>query len=177
MLTHWPPITSIFFLTEAMYCNFFRSNYLRNTKYFHNFLFHFLNLDSIFNIFKNKMTLLADAFFNWRTRKWNYLVKLSEKQKMFSEFSFALILRSILNIFKNKMTLIADVLLNLRTPKTWLDKCLTSPVSDDPLTSNMVNEPKHFSKLKRQDRTFTIFIDPSKSNSDPKNLSEWYPKS
>ena len=27
--------------------------------------------------------------------------------------------------------------------KTWLDKCLKSPVSEDPLTSNMVNGPKH----------------------------------
>ena len=29
----------------------------------------------------------------------------------------------------------------LRT--TWLDKCLTSLVAEDPLTSNMVNGPKH----------------------------------
>ena len=27
--------------------------------------------------------------------------------------------------------------------KTWLDKCLKSPVSEDPLTSKMVNGPKH----------------------------------
>ena len=27
--------------------------------------------------------------------------------------------------------------------KTWLDKCLKSLVSEDPLTSNMVNGPKH----------------------------------
>ena len=27
--------------------------------------------------------------------------------------------------------------------KTWLDKCLKSPVLEDPLTSNMVNGPKH----------------------------------
>ena len=27
--------------------------------------------------------------------------------------------------------------------KMWLDKCLKSPVSEDPLTSNMVNGPKH----------------------------------
>ena len=30
-----------------------------------------------------------------------------------------------------------------RLRKTWLDKCLKSPVSQDPLTSNIVNEPKH----------------------------------
>ena len=27
--------------------------------------------------------------------------------------------------------------------KTWLDKCLKSPVSEDPLTSNIGNGPKH----------------------------------
>ena len=27
--------------------------------------------------------------------------------------------------------------------KTWLDNCLKSPVSEDPSTSNMVNETKH----------------------------------
>ena len=26
--------------------------------------------------------------------------------------------------------------------KTWLDKCLKSPISKDPSTSNMVNGPK-----------------------------------
>ena len=27
--------------------------------------------------------------------------------------------------------------------KTWLDKCLKSPVSEDALRSNVVNEQKH----------------------------------
>ena len=38
------------------------------------------------------------------------------------------------------MTLRADVFLSL---ETGLGKCLKSPVSEDPLTSNMVNGPKH----------------------------------
>ena len=33
-------------------------------------------------------------------------------------------------------------------PKTWLDQCLKSPVSEDPTKSNMVNAPKHFSNLR-----------------------------
>ena len=33
------------------------------------FLFHFRNLDSILNIFKKKMPLIADAFLNLRTPK------------------------------------------------------------------------------------------------------------
>ena len=68
-LTHWLPMTSILFLTEAIYCNIFRCNYLRNEKYFMNFFFNFLNLDSILNIFKKKMTLIADVFLNLRTPK------------------------------------------------------------------------------------------------------------
>ena len=67
---------------------------------------------------------------------------LSQKRKIFSLFLLHFLnLDPILNIFKKK-TLIADVFLNLRTPKTWLDKCLKSPVSEDPSTSNMVNGTK-----------------------------------
>ena len=37
---------------------------------------------------------------------------------------------------------------NYGLPKTWLDQCLKSPVSEDPTKSNMVNTPKHCSNLK-----------------------------
>ena len=33
------------------------------------FFFHFQNLDSILNIFKQNMSFIADAFFNLRTPK------------------------------------------------------------------------------------------------------------
>ena len=58
--------------------------------------------------------------------------------------------------------------------KTWLDKCLKSPVSEDPLTSNMVIGLKHCWNVKNS--TFTIFIDPCEDNSGWKSLSEWYAK-
>ena len=32
---------------------------------------------------------------------------------------------------------------NYRQRKTWLEKCLKSLVSEEPLTSNMVNGPKN----------------------------------
>ena len=54
--------------------------------------------------------------------------------------------------------------------KTWLDKCLKSPLSEDPLTSNMVNGQKHCSKVNGS--TFIIFIDPNEGNSGLKSLSE-----
>ena len=37
---------------------------------------------------------------------------------------------------------------NYGLPKTWLDQCLKSTVSEDPTKSNMVNTPKHCSNLK-----------------------------
>ena len=37
---------------------------------------------------------------------------------------------------------------NYGLPKTWLDQCLKSPVSDYPTKSNMVNAPKHCSNSK-----------------------------
>ena len=40
------------------------------------------------------------------------------------------------------MTLIDFLFPKLRPAKTWTDKCLKSPVSEDPSTSNMVNVPK-----------------------------------
>ena len=68
-LTDSQPMTSILFLTEAIYCNIFRSIYLRNKKYFLNCFLHFLNLDSLLNIFKKKMTLIAEVFLNLRRVK------------------------------------------------------------------------------------------------------------
>ena len=107
-------MTSIFFLTETIYCNMFRCKYLRKKKVFLNIFLHFRSLDSI------------------------------------------------LKIFKKKVTLIADVILNLRTPKMWLDKCLKSPVSEHPSTSNMVNGSKHSWNLNYG--TFTIFIEDFEGN-------------
>ena len=57
------------------------------------------------------------------------------------------------------MTLITFVFRNLRTPKTWLDKCLKCPVSEDLSTSNMGNVPKHNWNLHHS--TFIIFNDHS----------------
>ena len=37
---------------------------------------------------------------------------------------------------------------NYGLPKTLLDQCLKSPLSEDPTKSNMVNTPKHCSNFK-----------------------------
>ena len=58
--------------------------------------------------------------------------------------------------------------------KSWLGKCLKSPLSEDSSTSNMVNGPEGCWNL--MDRTFTIFIDPCESNSGWKSLSDSHAK-
>ena len=103
-------------------------------------------------------------------------MQLSEKQKTFSRF-LAAFLKSRLNFkdFETKMTLIVFVFLKLWTPKTWLDKCLKSPVLEDPSTSNMEDLPKHFWNLHQS--TLTIFIDNCQVSWIGKSLSYWHAKS
>ena len=67
-----------------------------------------------------------------------------KKKKTFSLFCSEF-LKSGLDFehFEKKMTLIDFVFPKLRTPKTWLDKCPKSPVSEDPSKSNIVKWPQH----------------------------------
>ena len=101
---------------------------------------------------------------------------LSQKQKTFSEFFFAF-LKSTSNCgnFRKKMTLIAYKFLNLRTRRMCLDKCLKSPVWDDPLKGNMVNGPKHWFKLNGS--FFTLSVDHWERKWVRKSHSWWHPKS
>ena len=49
-----------------------------------------------------------------------------------------------MNIFKKKKWLSKPIYFrNYLLRKTWLDKCLKSLVSEEPLTTNIVNRPKH----------------------------------
>ena len=57
---------------------------------------------------------------------------------------------------------------NYGLPKTWLDLCLESPVSEDPTKRNMVNPPKHCPNL--TDTSFTIFINHWEVNCLTKSL-------
>ena len=77
-------MTTILFLREAIYCNIFRSNYIRNEKHFLIFvLLDCLDLDSILIFFekKRKMTFIADKFLNLRTPK-NVAIQLSKKSRI-----------------------------------------------------------------------------------------------
>ena len=84
-------------------------------------------------------------------------------------------LAQILNVLNENMALIAFVFPKLRTPKTWLDNCLKSPVSEDPSTTKMVNVPKHCSNLHHV--TFIRFIDYYQVNWVGKSLCYWHAKS
>ena len=103
-------------------------------------------------------------------------MQLSQKQKTFSRF-FSAFLKSKLNFkhFEKKMTRIAFVFRKLRTPKTKLDKCLKSKVSEDPSTSNMADVPKHCWNLHHS--IFLWFIDPCQVNWVRKSPSYWHAKS
>ena len=90
-------------------------------------------------------------------------IQLSQKPKTFCRL-FSAFSKSRLSFehFEQKMTLIDFVFQELRTKKTWLDKCLKSPVSMDISTGNMVNGPKHCSNL--HENTFIIFTDHCQGN-------------
>ena len=67
-------------------------------------------------------------------------MSLSKKKKTFPQFLLRLWnLDKILNILTIKMTLIDFAISKLRTPKAKSDKCLKSPILDNPSTSNMLN--------------------------------------
>ena len=73
-------------------------------------------------------------------------MQLSQKQKTFSQF-FSAFSKSWLNFehFEKKLITVGDfVFRKLQTPKTWLDKCLKSPVLEDSPTSNIVHGPKRY---------------------------------
>ena len=162
-------MTSILLLTEAIYCNIFGCNYLRNEKYFLSFysFFPFSKIRFNFEDFQKKMSLAVDVFLDLRSPK-NVIRKMSKRSRFRGPF----------DKWHGKR---AETLLKSERPhlyhiywKTWLEKCLIGPISEDPSTNNMVNRPKHCWNL--NDSTLTIFIDPCESNSGWKSLSELYTK-
>ena len=80
-----------------------------------------------------------------------------------------------MNIMTKKVMLIDFVISKLRTPKTWSEKCLKSPVLENPSTSNMGNVTKHCWNLHRS--PFIIFIDHCQINWFGKRLSYLHAKS
>ena len=76
-------------------------------------------------------------------------MQLSQKQKLISEFAFAFLTPKLnFKDFQIKMTMIAEAFPKLWTPKNVVKKCLKSPVSEDPSTSNMVRVTRQCWNLK-----------------------------
>ena len=74
-------------------------------------------------------------------------MQLIQKWKIVSEIflSFSKFRFKFEHFPKKKMTLIADVFFELTDSEKRLEKCLKSPVSEDPSKNNMVNGLKHCS--------------------------------
>ena len=162
---------------------------------------HFWNLhqSTIKFIDQCQGSWVGKSLFYWHAKSWDYLLKhwmpmtgilflidtiwryqlrcnYIRKKKLFLKFSLLFWpLVEILNILKQKMTFIDLVFPKLRTPKTFLDKCLKSPVSENPSTSNMVNRTKHCWNMHQS--TFIIFIDHNPNNWVEKRHSYWHAKS
>ena len=99
-------------------------------------------------------------------------ILFSQEQKSFSQF-LSPFLKSTLNFqhFKKKKSWPSWPMYfgNYILAERWLDKCLKTPVSEDPFTSNMVNVSVNCCIL--GDSTFTIFIYHFKGNWVWKSLS------
>ena len=80
-----------------------------------------------------------------------------------------------MNISEENMTLINFVFPKLQTPKTWFDKCLKSPLSKEPSTSNMGNWPEYSWNLNRS--KIIRFIDHCQGNCVGKSFSNWQAES
>ena len=91
------------------------------------------------------------------------LMQLSNKQITFSRF-LAPVFKSTwrLKHVEKRMTLIAYLFWKLQTVKYVVKKCLKSPVSEHPLTVNMLEGPKRCWNL--HDSIFIIFCYHSEGN-------------
>ena len=96
------------------------------------------------------MTLIADVFLNLRTPKTIYCnifrCNYLRNKKVFLNFFFFCIFEIYIQFWtftKRRWSSLLIYFSTCRLWKTWLDKCLKSPVSEDTLTSNMVNGLKH----------------------------------
>ena len=124
---------------------------------------HFFNSNrrtwKILRLFVNTLTADDKSLFLIEENKCNIFRCIFLKQtKIFLNcFLYFSNLFYIFNILKKTLPAQVMYLGNCGRRKTWLDKCLKSPVWEDPSTSNMLNRRKHLFNLNNS--TFTIFID------------------
>ena len=90
--------------------------------------------------------------------------QLSQKQKAFSPFFFWIFERSIKfeTVSEQRWSSLLMYFGNYGLRKTWLDICLKSLNSKDPLTGNMINRPRHCCEMKGS--TVLLFSDHFEGN-------------
>ena len=108
--------------------------------------------------FDNKYSLLR------RDNSWQTIqILLSEKQKTFSQFLMHFShLHQILNIIKEIWPSSLLYFRNYEPRRTWLDKCLKSPLWGKSSKGNVVNGPQHWFNLNAS--IFSIFRDHCENN-------------
>ena len=98
-----------------------------------------LVISEIWGLFVN--TLTADDKYSLHTSenfRQTIQVQLSKKLNFFPLFYFISEVYIKLSKFWKKITLISCAFQKLWTAKTWLDKCLKSPISEHRSTANML---------------------------------------
>ena len=85
MLAHWLPMASIVFSIMRICHSLFKRNYLKNEKFFLNFMFLFWNLHQIFKIFLKNIIVIANIFPKPETVK-NLVRPLSKKHGFRTSF-------------------------------------------------------------------------------------------
>ena len=117
-------------------------------------------LSRFFNTFtsEDKYSLISRD--NWMH---TIQMHLSRKQKSFPKF-FSAFFEPALNFehFQKKSMFLVMYFRNYRPRKTCLDKCLKAPVSENPLTGDMVSGQKHWFKINQS--AFIISSDHSEGN-------------
>ena len=79
LLAHWVLMASIMSNIAGIWNSQFKCYYLKNKKFFLNFLFHFWNLHRILNILKKKMMVIANVFPKLKTVE-NFVTPLCKKR-------------------------------------------------------------------------------------------------
>ena len=128
-------------------------------------------ISKILRLFVNTLSANNRNFFlNRGNLLEHFQMQLSQKRKLFSLFFFVTLkFRFNLTFSEKRWPSLVIYFGTYGLGKTWLDKCLKNPVSEDPSTSNMVNGPNHCWNLR--DSTFTLFIDTCSENLGWKTLS------
>ena len=114
----------------------------------------------LLGLFVNTFTVNDKNFLcNSENLRQRIQMQLSKNPRSFIKFLLHLwILQSEFKYFEKKVTLIAGVIPKSQTVEAVVNKCLKSPVSEHPVTVNMLMGPKHMWNL--HDSTVIIIFHP-----------------